>query len=238
MTNLKVSGHLQNNYDRYYEDGGSEWRRLGAVNKAANIQALCQSLRLSRVIELGAGHGAVLAELANRGFAQEFFALEISPTGVAAIDARNIPGLRQCAIFDGYDVPHGDNSFDLAVLTHVVEHAEYPRRLLYEAKRNARDVDVEVPCEDNVRLPMDFILDEVGHINFYSPKTIRRLLQTCGLEVLHQLTTHPSRAVYQFQKGKKGLFAFYVKQGVLQVAPALATQMFTYNSSLLSKVPG
>jgi protein-L-isoaspartate O-methyltransferase len=42
----------------------SEWRRLGAVDKAANVVALCEGRPHARVLEIGAGEGALLARLA------------------------------------------------------------------------------------------------------------------------------------------------------------------------------
>lgn len=233
MSDLKVSNHLQSNYDNYYEDGDSEWRRLGAVDKANNIQSLCEKLNITSAIEIGAGEGSVLSELAARDVATDFVALEISPTGVATIKEKNIPGLKECSTFDGYNVPYENEIFDLAIMTHVIEHVEYPRKLIYEAARIAKHVFIEVPCEDNSRLTGDFSPDKVGHINFYSPKTIRRLLQTCNLEVINQIVTHPSRATYKFQKGNKGLANFYIKETLLKASPTIATALFTYNSSLI-----
>jgi hypothetical protein len=66
---------------------------------------------------------------------------------------------------------------------------EHPRQLIYEASRVARRVFIEVPLEDTARLPRDFVLDPVGHINFYSMKSIRRLAQSCDLRVTHERIT-------------------------------------------------
>jgi hypothetical protein len=41
--------------------------------------------------------------------------------------------LAEARTYDGYRIPYGDKRFDLAVLSHVVEHLEHPRLLLYEA---------------------------------------------------------------------------------------------------------
>ena len=136
-------------------------------------------------------------------------------------------------MFDGYSTPYDNKKFDLAILSHVVEHVEYPRTLLYEAKRIAKYVFVEVPLEDTIRLPLDFHFDKVGHINFYTPKTIRALIQTCNLKVIDQKTTNPSKEVYTFQKGKKGLVNFYIKEYLLKFFPRLATEIFTYHSSVI-----
>jgi len=233
MNELKVSEHWQGNYDEYYEDGKSEWRRLGAVDKADNIETLCRNISVSSVIEIGAGDGAILKRLSDLNFAHEYFALEISKSGVDEIKKREIPQLKECSVFDGYKIPYEDKRFDLAVLSHVVEHVEYPRKILYEASRVAKYIFVEVPLEDTMRLSNDFVLDEVGHINFYSPKTIRRLLQTCDLEILGQNTVNPSKDVYIFQKGKRGKANYYLKEYMLRLIPVLATEIFTYHSALI-----
>lgn len=235
MSEVKVSKQLQSNYENYYEEGDSDWRLLGAITKAHNIQALCKGLSINSVIEIGAGEGAILKRLSDLNFAQELYALEISPTGVAAIEGKNIPDLKECALFDGYNTPYVDKKFDLAILSHVVEHVEHPRSLLYEARRIAKYVFVEVPLEDTIRLPRDFVFDAVGHINFYSPKTIRSLIQTCDLNILDQQITNTPKEAYVFQKGKKGLMNYYLKEYMLRFFPYLATKVFTYHMSLISE---
>lgn len=230
---MKISTKLQSNYEDYYEEGDSEWRWLGALDKAQNIKTLCEGLTINSVIEIGAGEGSVLKRLSDLDFAGEFHALEISKTGVSTINDKNIARLKECSLFDGYNIPFEDKKFDLAVLSHVVEHVEYPRTLVYEAMRVARYVFVEVPLEDTIRLSRDFHFDKVGHINFYSPKTIRRLLQTCNLKVLSQRITNPSKESYVFQKGKKGLGSFYIKEYLLRLLPFLATEIFTYHASII-----
>jgi SAM-dependent methyltransferase len=233
MNKMETSRFFMSNYDYYYEDGDSKWRWLCAFDKAKNIETLCKDLPIKSVIEIGAGEGSILKRLSDLEFAQELYALEISRTGIAAIKNKEISRLKDCSLFDGYNIPYDKKKFDLAVLSHIVEHAEYPRKLLYEAKRIAKFVFVEVPIEETIRLPQDFVFDRVGHINFYSPKTIRRLLQTCNLCVLSQKITNPSKDVYTFQKGKMGLFNFYTKEYLLKFFPVLSTKIFTYHFSII-----
>ena len=178
-----------------------------------------------------------MKRLSELNFAKEFYALEISSTGVTTIKNKHIPLLKECSLFDGYNISYEDNRFDLAILSHVIEHVEYPRKLLYEAKRIAKYVFVEVPLEDTLRLPQNFVFDKVGHINFYSPKTIRRLIQTCNLEVIgqRQLTTNPSKDIYVFQKERKGQMHYYIKEFLLRFFPFVAIKLFTYHSSLICR---
>lgn len=229
----KISTILHNSYDNYYQEGNSEWRRVCAEDKAYNIVLLCKLFSHNSILEIGAGEGSILQKLSNINFGSEFYALEISSSGVDTIRRRNIEGLIDCLLFDGYKVPYEDKKFDLVILSHVVEHLEFPRKLLYEARRVAKYVFVEVPLEDNFRMPKDFVLDSVGHINFYSPKTIRRLLQTCDLNVLNQIVVNPSKTVSTFHKGNKGKLSFYVKHFLLKISPWLAVKFFTYHSALI-----
>jgi SAM-dependent methyltransferase len=222
-------------YDRYYDGGASEWRRLGALAKAENAVALCAAVPHASVLEIGAGEGALLARLAELGFAPALSAAEISESGVSAIRGRGIPGLVDCRRFDGETLPWPDASFDLAILSHVLEHAEHPRRLLVEAARVARSVFVEVPLEDTLRLPRDFTPDAVGHINFFHRRSLRRFVQTCGLEVTAERVATPAREAMVFRSGWRGALAHAVKQLALRLAPALATRLFTYHGALLCR---
>jgi SAM-dependent methyltransferase len=223
---------------RHRYGGASEWRRVCAVDKAANVLALCAGLPHANVLEIGAGEGALLARLAEVGFAAELHALEVDESAVAAIRARAVPGLASVELFDGYAVPYADGRFDLAVLSHVVEHVEHPRALLREAARVARQVFVEVPLEDTWRLPRDFVLGATGHVNFFSPRSFRHLVQSCGLEVLRERVANPGPAVHAWRSGAAGRLRWAVREALLRAAPGLATRAFTYHGSLVCRARG
>lgn len=206
---------------------------MGALGKADNIVSLCKSLSQDSVLEIGAGEGSILKRLSELNFGKNLYALEISPSGVETIRKKEIPRLVECGLFDGYRVPYVDGKFDIAILSHVIEHVEHPRHLLYEASRVAKFVFVEVPLEDTISLSNDFAFDRVGHINFYSLKTIRRLLQSCGLEISGQLVTNAPKTTYTYLKGTRGLLNYYVKQFLLQFFPRFATSLFTYHAALI-----
>jgi SAM-dependent methyltransferase len=233
MEEVKLGCSLKANYEDYYADADAEWRRLGAIGKADNIVTLCRDLPCDSVLEIGAGEGSLLHRLSDLGFGKSLFALEISTSGVAAIKRRAIDRLVECATFDGYRVPYEPDRFDVVVLSHVVEHLEHPRQLLYEAARVAKLVFVEVPLEDTIRLSDDFTFDHVGHINFYSVKTIRRLVQSCGLRIRRQLITNPPKATHTYNNRTRGLINYYIKQLSLRVSPRVAARMFCYHHSMV-----
>lgn len=233
MTELKVSDRLRENCDRYYDNEDDEWRRLGAVDKAANIVELCGALEHGRILEIGAGDGAILQRLAELDLATDYSPQRSPPRAPPRLPGRRYPGWPDATIFDGYELPYADENFDLAVLSHVVEHVEHPRRILREASRVARYVFVEVPLEDMSRLSRDSTLDRVGHINFYSPRTIRWLLRSRGLHVIRQATTNPSRATYVYHRGRRGLMHYYIKHTLIATVPSFATRHFAYHGSLV-----
>ena len=230
--------NLARHYGHYYETGASEWRRLGAIDKARNIIGRCDGMDIDSVVEIGAGDGAVLHQLSGTNFARSYSALEVSESAVKVIRDRGIDGLREVTLFDGYDAPIEDGKYDLAVLSHVVEHVEHPRMLLREAARVADYVYVEVPLELKLRAPRDFKWTSTGHINIYSSLTTRHLVQSTGLSIVEERVTNPSFDVYRFGRGKQALTHFAIKATALRIMPPIATRLFTYHWSALCKPSG
>jgi 2-polyprenyl-3-methyl-5-hydroxy-6-metoxy-1,4-benzoquinol methylase len=232
MEDIYLNQKLKKFYDEY-DNKESEWRRLSAIDKVYNIIALCSKYPHKTILEIGSGDGSILKRLSDLRFAESLYSLEISETAIETIHQRNIESLIECTIFNGYNIPYDNDKFDLVILSHVIEHLEYPRKILYEAGRVANFVFVEVPLEDNKRLNKTLVSNKVGHINFYSTRTIRKLIQTCDLTILAQKVTHPSYQIYNYQYGKKGIIRYLFKKLVLQLMPNLATNSWTYNCPLL-----
>jgi methyltransferase family protein len=237
MGTFSVSKRLQANYDAYY-NGISEWREIGAAQKARNILELCETIPHESVLEIGAGEGAILSRLSRAKFSRNLCALEISDSAITAIAARHIEGLRDVLKFDGYTMPYDDDQFQLAILSHVLEHAEHERRLLVEAGRVAKYLFIEVPLENTVRLSLDYEPSPVGHINFYTPKTIRRLVQTSGMEIVRNEIRNGSCAEYMYQSRFKGIIKYWTRELLLRSSPFLSTSVFTYHCALLCRKSG
>jgi SAM-dependent methyltransferase len=232
---LSVDPRLADNYAHYYDqdDDLAEWRQLGALDKCQNIVRLCSKLERDDILEIGCGEGALLERLSALKFGSRFSGLEISPSAVRRVCQKKLLNV-DIQLFDGYQIPHEDKRFDLAILSHVIEHVEYPRKLIHEAARVAKSVFLEVPLEDNVRLSDDFVFDRVGHINFYNVKTIRSLVQSCGMKVLDAYLSHSSPAAYAYRKGAwQGNVSYLIKELGLRVWPKVATRRFTYHYSLV-----
>ncbi|MCL0082946.1 class I SAM-dependent methyltransferase [Thermodesulfovibrionales bacterium] len=233
MKDFFISKKLKSNYDEYYK-GESKWREVGAIDKVKNIIDLCWAIPHEKVLDIGSGEGAVLKKLSDIKFAKELYSIEISVSSVEVIKKRKIPNLIECKLFDGYHIPYKNEEFDLVILSHIIEHVEYPRALLKEAGRVARHIFIEVPLELNARLPLNYKWSTVGHINFYSPKTLRYFLSTTNFKIINQKIRNSSYAVYKYQFGNKAIFRYFLKESILLCWPRLATKLFTYNCAILA----
>ena len=221
---MTLDSGLKTHYSHFYS-GASEWRWLSAMSKAKNIVHLCDGIPMHKVLEVGAGDGAVLQRLSELGFGRELYALEISESAASVIRERGIPTMAGCTLFDGYRTPYRDNAFDLVILSHVVEHVEHPRLLLAEAKRIAEHVFVEVPLEYHLRTPANFKWTPTGHINLYSPLLIRQLVQSVGFQVISMKVTNSGYPVYRYQFGRRAFFRYLLKELPLRVSSELSNKV-------------
>jgi len=199
MHDINSSESLKTAYDSFYENNDETWRMLGAKYKVAHIIEVCKGYTFNKVLEVGAGDGSILKLLADKNFAPEYHAVEISASGVERIRERNIPQVRSVLEFDGYHLPFDDDSFDLIILSHVLEHVEHERLLLRELKRVAKMCVIEVPRD--YKTGVDNRIKHFlayGHINVYTPTSLRYLLYTEGFEVVNDLTDTISPEVTQF----------------------------------------
>jgi len=199
MTEQIISGNVKTAYDEFYQKHDEAWRMLGAKYKAQHIIDVCKGHQFKKVLEVGAGDGSILKLLADQDFAPEYTAVEISDSGVAHIKSRNIQNLKSVQLFDGYHLPFDDNSFDLIILSHVLEHVEHERLLLREIKRVANHCVIEVPRDykAGVDAKIKHFL-AYGHINVYTPTSLRYLLRTEGFEVESDLTSMIEPEVTKF----------------------------------------
>lgn len=194
-----VSDNVKTAYDEFYNKHDEAWRMLSAKYKAQHIIDVCKGHSFNKVLEVGAGDGSILKLLADQNFAPEYYAVEISESGVEHIKSRNITNLKSVQIFDGYKLPFGDNSFDLIILSHVLEHVEHERLLLRELKRVARYCVIEVPRD--YKAGVDNRIKHFlayGHINVYTPTSLRYLLRTEGFEIEADLTSMIEPEVTKF----------------------------------------
>jgi SAM-dependent methyltransferase len=214
------------------------WRALGARSKSAHAIALCAraGLRPATLVEIGCGDGAVLAELAARGLSPVLDGFELSPKAAAIAEQRGVA--RRVEAFDGVHVPAADRAYDLAILSHVLEHVPEPLPLLIEAARVAPHVLVEVPLEDNrsARRPAKRRLSEAaGHLHAYSRASLGAQLRAAGLTPRHELADPlPYEHHAFFSTPARAAVKHAVRATAHRLAPRTAERMFTVHYAVLA----
>ena len=222
-----------------------EWRALGARSKAEHVVALCgrAGLRPRTLVEIGCGDGALLAELGARGLAPALDGFELSPPAAEIARERSVPGARRIEAFDGEEVPAEDGAYDLAILSHVLEHVPEPMSLLREAARVATAVLVEVPLEDNRSARREEKRAEaarIGHIQFFDRAAVHSLVRVAGLGVVAELSDPLPYAHHSFFAETRGQHAVAaakagVRRAAWRAAPRVAEKLFTVHYACLAR---
>lgn len=198
-----ISDNVKTAYSSFYEKDDKGWRLLGAKYKAQRIMAIGKGYTFNNALEVGAGDGSILKLLSESGFAKQYYAVEISESGVERIKAQNITNLKSVQVFDGYKLPFADDEFDVVILSHVLEHVEHERILLRELRRVAKMCLIEVPKD--YRYGVDQRLNHFlgyGHINMYTPTLLRYLLLTEGFTIVNDISSMITPDVTRFYKPK------------------------------------
>jgi SAM-dependent methyltransferase len=225
------------------------WRVLGARSKAAHVAALCDRAgwRPGTVVELGCGDGALLEALAARGVGTVFDGFELSPEAAAMARGRGVPGARRVEVFDGAHVPADDGAYDLAVLSHVLEHVPEPGPLLAEAARVAHGVVVEVPLEANrsaARPRKRAEAARIGHLHAFDRAAIRALCAGAGLTVEAELTDplpydHHAFFARDTPARARAAVKTAVRRAAFRLSPRRAERLFTVHYACLARTrPG
>lgn len=184
-------------YDLHYRemtDSVRKYRALCGLVKAENVISTVKHLpvqTLQYVLDIGCGTGDVLVHLVRRGFARHYVGIDISEECLLQLNKREDLNSVRAILYDGLNVPFRDQQFDLAILSHVVEHVPKPEYLLLEAARVARYLVIEVPLEANLHIRLKTSIlrsnyrQRIGHVQQFSMRSFRDLLeQVCGFKIV------------------------------------------------------
>lgn len=235
---MKISDKLSDMYAGYYEsEAVSKKRVIAARQSIAHILDITGKAHFGSILDVGAGEGSILAGLDEIGFADNLHAVEISESGCQAISARNLKSLRSVEKFDGYSIPAADDAYDFAFAAHVLEHVEYERPFLQEVARVAKLVYIEVPLELTMSVERSIRMARpYGHLNFYTPVTLRNEMETAGLEVLDVKVWANSLEYEIHVSGPvKGKINNLIRSTALKVLPRHAPMLMTYIGGVLCR---
>lgn len=247
MSTAAESDKLRQVYEEQYSAEGDDalrygaWRELCAAGKADHVVELIAALPQPprTIAEVGCGDGVLLTQLARRGVGERRDGFDISER--AASFAATRPEVDTAQRFDGHTLPAADASYDLGILSHVLEHVPDPLPLLRETARVSHAVIVEVPLEDNLsasRTSAQAGRDAIGHLHRFSRADIGQLAAGAGLRVAVDLADPLPLAVHSFfattptARAKSALKAS-TRRALFTVAPPLAERAFTLHYAAL-----
>jgi SAM-dependent methyltransferase len=244
---VEDSAELIGFYERAYSHSGPEadtyarWRALSAVGKADHVIELCRTAEVDphATLDVGCGDGALLAELARRGFGGRLGGMEVSEPA-AEIARHALPGV-EIGTFDGARLPLQAGSYGLGILSHVLEHVPEPAKLLSEVSRVSGAVLFEVPLEANLsarRGTKQAHAEEIGHLHRLSRADARAIAADAGLVLAAELQDPLPLAVQRFFADGRAARAaatakWAVRAGTERAAPALARRAFTLHYAAL-----
>lgn len=227
------------------KDSFLSWRELGARQKALNVARVCGSIKVNSAVEIGCGTGAVLRFLHSMHFAEEYACIDVAYSSVHFARQGCESFLRGAYVGSANALPFREGAFDVAILSHVVEHLDNPAGALREAARVARFVVVEVPTEkvlSNAIRAKVFgrpyaSIAGAGHVQFWSANSIAQLLtRESGLTIIKRHRDLLNRETELFGKQGLSLVKPFLKETLKAALPnGIYSRLFTTHATFLCR---
>ena len=132
------------------------------------------AIAVSTALEIGPGHGELVAALRQRLPGLRHIADETDESLIAPLHAMGVE------IRSPRDVAQSGETVDLVVISHVLEHTIRPVSFLLDAVQPLRDggaLFVEVPCQDHLYKPED-----EPHLLFFDKQALGHALRSAGFD--------------------------------------------------------
>ena len=138
------------------------------------------------VLDVGCGTGRWSEIISKK--AKKVVGIDYDPTNIATAIGRN------CDVeFILVDINHGIEhlgKFNVALLTHLLEHIDNPRSLLMSLRENCESLIIEVPDRESnalnwarIKLGLDYYTD-ADHVREYSVSELKEDLDKAGWHII------------------------------------------------------
>lgn len=207
MNPVYSDSHLTRFYANYYKGdaAGDEISRGQERTNQIKFRAVEQFIpRPGKVLDFGCGNGNFIETALSKGWQAAGY--DVDCEAMRRVAARLDVDIR-CGELRASDWPAA--AFDLVHAHHVVEHLKHPVRDISHLNRWLKPGGhfyVAVPNIESVASRLKFRLEKAGlrrrrigryydsdhHVFYYSPRTMRGLLERCGFEVLMTMNGNKS----------------------------------------------
>lgn len=164
-------------------------QRLLINNFYSSLVSLAKTLNPTTILDAGCGEGFTMNKLAENGVGKKIEGVEYSKDAIT-LGKKLFPNLN-FREGSAYELPYKDNSFDLVICTEVLEHLDYPAKVLSEVLRTSkRHVLISVPNEPFFMLGnfmrgknLSRFGNDPGHINHWTIGAFLNFLKKNKLKV-------------------------------------------------------
>jgi 2-polyprenyl-3-methyl-5-hydroxy-6-metoxy-1,4-benzoquinol methylase len=188
-------------FNKYQDRGSIHWREMvsrdirkfNAFQQARYdwIVKIAGDIRGKKILDLGCGDGALTFLLAEQGAIitgvdNEELGIKFAQENLASQDRKH--NLRYDFVLgSAYELPFPEESFDLVVSCEVIEHLQYPEKMLMEARRVLR-------AGGKLVLSTPHRLSEIpadsNHVREFFPKELEKIMAEYFSAVQLKLTHH------------------------------------------------
>ena len=188
----------------YFEHGYlDKENQIGLYNKATLfLDRLLRYCNKGRLLDIGAASGAYVRCAIDKGL--EAYGVELSPSAVKFAKDYWKVNLSQGTL---EEARFHANFFDVVILVHSLEHLPHPLETLVEIKRIMKKTGILYISLPNIasyrakRLGEKWgALKPAEHLFFFSPKTLRVLLERAGFDIARIDTSTPIMDLEGLQK--------------------------------------
>lgn len=171
-----------------------KWSSPPSFRLRQSLHAIKDLPANSTVLEVGSGAGQFIRAIKELRPELKCYGCDISQEALR-IAENDSTGKVEYALNQGCTLPYADKSMDAVLIFDVLEHVDEVDTLLSEIRRVLKTGGIFyafVPCEgdslswwkwlDKVGLKKDVTKKHAGHINYFSRKQLRNLLEKHGFQ--------------------------------------------------------
>lgn len=169
---------FKRSFTKYEKFGPYHWELLKKGGRyQQHLDNIVQWVKEKNILDIGAGDGLITYHLKAKGIENNQTAVKLAKEKGADV------------IFgDAYALPFKDEEFESALMIDVLEHCEFPKLALKEARRVLKNyLYVTTPPKG---IKGDRLLDEF-HYTEWSPEELKELVEAEGFQLEGEIITRP-----------------------------------------------